>query len=383
MNILVINYEYPPVGGGGGVICRDLSEEWAAKGHGVTVVTSRYGSLPDDEMLNGVAVRRVPVLLRKKQDVASLASMLSYVPLCVREGNALRKRARFDVINTHFAVPSGPAGQHLSRKAGIPNVLTIHGGDIFDPSKALSPHRTPGLKQTVRRMLTAADRVVAQSSDTRDNAATFYGVDRPIDIVPLGIRPNPRSARGREALGLPADRPVFTTIGRLVRRKNLEELLRIFAGLQDVHPSVLLIVGDGPEKENLEREIRRQGLEGIARLLGRVSEDEKYAILEASDGYLSTAIHEGFGIVFLEAMECGLPVVCYDRGGQRDFLRDGKTGFLVPLGDREAFSRRLAELLVGPTLRSEIRAHNKAYVRNFYIENVAERYLSIFREAQS
>lgn len=380
MNILVVNYEYPPVGGGGGVICRDISEEWATKGHEVTVVTSQYGALPRTETVGGVVIQRVPVVMRKKQDVASILSMLSYVPLCVREVNRLGKRGRFDVINTHFAVPSGPAGQYLSGKAGIPNVLTIHGGDIFDPSKSFSPHRTPGLKQTVRRMLAAADRVVAQSSDTRDNAVNFYGVDRPIDIVPLGIRPNTRNAKSREALGLPADRPVFSTIGRLVRRKNLRELLRIFRDLQAKHPSVLLIIGDGPEKESLEREIGYLGLQGAARLLGRVSEEEKYALLNASDGYLSTAMHEGFGIVFLEAMECGLPVVCYDRGGQRDFLVNGTTGFLIPLGDRDAFAVRLRELLASATLQEEIRAHNKEYVRNFYIESVAERYLSIFQE---
>jgi glycosyltransferase involved in cell wall biosynthesis len=323
----------------------------------------------------------VPVLMRKKQDAASFPSLISYVPLCVREANALCRRERYDVINTHFAVPSGPAGHYLSRRHRIPNVLTIHGGDIFDPSKSLSPHHTPGLKQTVRRMLTAADRVVAQSSDTRDNAATYYRVDRPIDVVPLGIRPNPRSPRTRKELGLPADRFVFTTIGRLVRRKNLEELLVIFRDIAAAHPAVLLIIGDGPERENIARAVGRLGMADTVRLLGRVPEDDKYAYLDASDGYLSTAIHEGFGIVFLEAMECGLPVICYDRGGQRDFLRNGTTGYLVELGNRAEFAARLNALLVSQALRSEIRAHNKEYVRNFYIENVAQRYLSIFREA--
>jgi glycosyltransferase involved in cell wall biosynthesis len=381
MRILVINYEYPPVGGGGGVICRDIAEELALKGHSVTVVTSQYGALPPREETNGVAIFRVPVFARKKQDVASFPSMISYVPLCVRQVNDLLKRERYDVINTHFAIPSGPAGQYISRKHGIPNVLTIHGGDIFDPSKSLSPHHTPGLRQTVRRMLIGADRVVAQSSDTKSNAMRYYGVDRPIDIVPLGIRPNARPPRTRQQLGLPTEPFVFSTIGRLVKRKNLEELLKIFKEVRETAPSVLLIIGDGPERENIEKEIGTLELGDGVRLLGRVSEEQKYACLHASDAYLSTAIHEGFGIVFLEAMECSLPVICYDRGGQRDFLKDGKTGYLVALGDRAEFTGRLTELLRSPTLRDEIRAHNKDYVRRFYIENVAERYLSIFREA--
>ena len=381
MTILVINYEYPPIGGGGGVICRDLSEEIASKGHRVTVVTSHYDSLPQHEKLNGVTIVRVPVVMRGKKDVASFLSMISYVPLCIWKVTSLLRREKFDVINTHFAVPSGPAGQYISDKYGIPNVLSIHGGDIFDPSKSLSPHETVGLKQTVRKMLKKADRVVAQSSDTKSNAEKYYRVDRKIDIIPLGIRPNTHSTKSRHDLGLPADKYVFSTIGRLVKRKNIEDLLHIIKEIQISIPSVLLIIGDGPEKDFIESRIRDLRIEGAVRLLGRVSDEQKYEYLNASDGYLSTAIHEGFGIVFLEAMECGLPVVCYDRGGQKDFLKNGKTGYLVELGNKAEFASRLKELLESPSLRAEIRSHNKEYVKEFYIDSVAEKYLSIFQEA--
>jgi N-acetyl-alpha-D-glucosaminyl L-malate synthase BshA len=381
MNILVVNYEYPPIGGGGGVICKDICEEIAAKGHRVTVVTSHYDSLPMHETLNGVTIIRLPVVMRGKKDVASFLSMISYVPLCIRKATSILRRERYDVIHTHFAIPSGPAGQYISDKYGIPNVLSIHGGDIFDPSKSLSPHDTVGLKQTVRRMLKKADRVVAQSSDTKSNAEKYYGVDRKIDIVPLGIRPNTYSAKSRQDLGLPEDKFVFSTIGRLVKRKNIEDLLQIIKEIQNSTPSVLLIVGDGPEKELIETRIRDLQIDGAVRLLGRVSDEQKYEYLNASDAYLSTAIHEGFGIVFLEAMECGLPVICYDRGGQRDFLKNGKTGYLVELGNKTEFASRLLELLKSPTLRADIRSHNKEYVKEFYIGSVAEKYLSIFQEA--
>jgi len=381
MNILVINYEYPPIGGGGGVICKDISEEIVLKGHHVTVVTSHYDSLPEHENLNGVTIIRVPVVMRGKKDVASILSMISYVPLCIRKVTSLLRREKYDVINTHFAIPSGPAGQYVSDKYRIPNVLSIHGGDIFDPSKSLSPHDTIGLKQTVRKMLVKADRVVAQSSDTKSNAERYYGIDRQIDIVPLGIRPNTHPAKSRQDLGLPADKFVFSTIGRLVKRKNLEDLLHIVKETQKSMPSVLLIMGDGPEKDFLETRIRDLQIEGAVRLLGRVSDEQKFEYLNASDGYLSTAIHEGFGIVFLEAMECGLPVICYDRGGQRDFLKNGKTGYLVELGNKAELSSRLKDMLNSPALRADIRSHNKEYVKEFYIGSVAEKYLSIFQEA--
>ena len=383
MNILVINYEYPPIGGGGGVLCKDISEGIAAKGHRITVVTSHYGSLQKCENLHGVDIFRVPVLMRKTQVVASIASMISFVPMCIWKVKELMKRNRFDLINTHFAIPSGPAGQYLSRKYGIPNVLTILGGDIIDPSKFLSPHNTFLLNQTVRKMLFGADRVVAESTDIKRNAQKYYGFDRQVDIVPLGIYPNTHPEMSRHALDLPSDKFVFVTIGRLVKRKNLEDLLHIFRDVQTSIPSILLVIGDGPEKDNIETLSRQLGIDKAVRLLGRVSDEEKFQYLAASDVYLSTAIHEGFGIVFLEAMECGLPVISYDRGGQTDFLREGKTGHLIALGNKGNFALKLKELLNSGPMRTEIRAHNKKYVKEFYIEHVADRYIAIFNEVAS
>lgn len=383
MNLFVINYEYPPIGGGGGVICRDICEEIASRGHGVTVITSGFYGLPPFESVNGVGIHRVPVMMRRERDVASLPSLLSYVPRCVGKGAALFRDERFEVINTHFAVPSGPAGQYLSGRFRVPNVLSIHGGDIYDPSKALSPHRTFGLRQTVRKMLRSADRVVAQSSDTMRNSRKYYGIDRPIDIVPLGIRPNHYPSKTRRDLGLPDDRFVLITIGRLVGRKNLGELLEMIEGVRRETPCMLLVIGDGPEMESLARKVGGLGAGDSVRLTGRVDEERKFQYLRASDLYVSTAIHEGFGIVFLEAMECGLPVLCYDRGGQTDFLKEGVTGALVRLGDTHSFRGKMKELLQSAEERKRIGAHNREYVKEFYIGRCADRYLDIFDAAIS
>lgn len=380
LNILVINYEYPPIGGGGGVICRDISEELVAMGNKVTVITSQYSGLKDEEIVNGVKLIRVPVLFRKKQNVASIFSMISYVPACIGKATKLLSTEKFDVMNTHFAIPSGPAGQYISSKFNIPNVLSIHGGDIFDPSKSLSPHQTVGLKQTVRKMLNRATRVVAQSSDTRNNAINFYNVKREIDIIPLGIKPNGYANLPRKDLNIPPDKFIFITIGRLIRRKNLEELLEVIQAVNERFPCELLIIGDGPEKENLRKKSNELGISQQVKFLGRVTEAEKFQYLSASDAYLSTAMHEGFGIVFLEAMECGIPVICYDRGGQVDFLKNGETGFLVKLGEKEAFISRVMEILEKPEKCKQIGQYNQNYIKSFYISNIAKRYFSLFTE---
>ena len=287
-------------------------------------------------------------------------------------------KRNYNIIHTHFAVPSGPVGNRISKKFKIPNVLSIQGGDIYDPSKPLSPHKTPILKNVVRRMLINADEVIAASSDTKRNASRFYGVNREINIIPLGIKPTQYPIKSRKELGLAEDKFIFSTIGRLIRRKNLEDLFEIIKIVNSSSPIQLLILGDGPERENLENKIRELDIEQSVKFLGRVSEEEKFQYLGVSDVYLSTAMHEGFGIVFLEAMKCGLPIICYDKGGQVDFLKDGLTGFLIQLDNKDLFIEKLKHLFMNKQKVSEIGNYNRKYVEKFFIRNIAQQYLDVF-----
>ena len=131
MRILVCNYEYPPLGGGGGVFTAALAEELARR-HEVTVLTSQGLGLPAEETVKGVRVVRVPVFLRRRQAVANLPSLAAYVLMGVPAGKRLLRERAFDVINTHFALPTGPVGDALSRWGRVPNVLTLVGGDVYD-----------------------------------------------------------------------------------------------------------------------------------------------------------------------------------------------------------------------------------------------------------
>jgi glycosyltransferase involved in cell wall biosynthesis len=380
LTILMFNYEYPPVGGGGGVLCRDIAEWLAESGHQPVVVTSAYGGLAAHEVSNGVEIRRVSVLGRKERDVASIASMLSYVPAAVRTAMALAGERRFDVVNTYFAIPTGPAGHFVARRLGIGNLLGLMGGDVYDPSKTLSPHKTPLLKQTVRYIIGHADRVVAVSTDIVRRAHEYYGLTREIHAVPLGIKPGmcPQSVRRDRDDGRPL---TLCTVGRLVPRKDVVSLVHIFSRVLTTTPARLVVVGDGPEHDAIETAAARLGCSGEVVLAGRVSDEEKFRLLAESDLYVSTALHEGFGIVFLEAMECGLPVICYDRGGQTDFLENGVTGAVVGLGDTRSFEAAILRFLEDPALRRRVSGHNREYAKRFYISECAGAYLRLMREA--
>jgi len=375
LRILFCNYEYPPLGGGGGVINALLGKELASR-HSVTVLTSRAGDLPAEAVEGGVRVLRVPVLFRRDRAKASMVSMLSYV---LRAPAAWRRHGRdgVDVINTHFVLPSGPVGDVLARRLGVPNVLSVHGGDLYDPSKLTSPHRHAILKLWVRRLARRADAVVGQSRNTLENLKTYFTPEIQGERIPLGIRaPSPGEA-DRAQYGLAPDDFLLVTVGRVVARKAMHQLLAVVHEIGD--PRVkLLVIGSGPVVPALQRECGTRGLGDRVRFLGNVEETEKFRVLRMCDLFVSSSQHEGFGIVFLEAMACGLPVVCYDFGGQTDFLSDGVTGHLPALNDIEAFTARCRDLIADDDARRRMGAGNLLMVEEFFIGNCAARYERLF-----
>lgn len=372
----MFNYEYPPLGGGGGVSHEIIAEELARR-HRVVLITSGAPDLPKREERGGVEIRRVPVVGRSEHSVASLTSMLSYPPTACWEALSDLHVDSFDVVNGHFAVPTGPASLSVAKLLGIPHVLSIHGGDIYDPSKPLSPHRWALLRWVVATIMRGSDEVVAQSTNTRANAHRYYAYRGPIHIIPLGLRFPPAPAASRERLEIPTDRFVLITIGRLVARKGLDDLLRIVARLRSrrVH---LLIVGSGPERDSLERLAAELGISDVVDFTGWITEERKWKLLRAADAYVSTSLHEGFGLVFLEAMAMGLPVIAPDHGGQVDFLVDGETGYVTPSGDHEATVRAIEAMIDAPADAERMGSSNESRIDEYRAERCGRRYEELF-----
>jgi glycosyltransferase involved in cell wall biosynthesis len=378
LRILFCNYEYPPLGGGGGVVMAAMARSLAER-HDVTVLTSQAVDLPYEGMDANVKVVRVPVFFRKALATANFPSMAAYLPMGLWRGLQLGRRQRFDIINTHFAVPTGPLGDWLSKRMGIPNILSVHGGDLYDPSKKSSPHRHAFLRRAVARLLVKADGVVAQSRDTARNVEKIYGVGRKVDLVPLGIDRPPQNIRAqRSEFDLPENAFVMVTAGRIVPRKASTQLIDTLVAVPD---AFLLVVGDGPEAAAVKHKAMELGVYNRLRMLGYVPDEVKYKAYAAADVFVSTAQHEGFGLVFLEAMSFGLPVVCYNRGGQTDFLSTPETGFVIQLNDQKAFNEAVKALRDSAQTCQAVGRHNLGKVEDFFIEHCAARYERIFSDA--
>jgi glycosyltransferase involved in cell wall biosynthesis len=377
MRILIINYEFPPLGGGGGVASYQIAKGLVARGHEVDVLTTGRRGLPSNEVIDGIGVYRVSVIGRTEFATATLLSMLSFFPFGVVKGCRILRKKEYDILNTHFAIPSGPTGVTLSRLFDTPQVLTIIGGDIYDPTKKLSPSSNRLLHTVVCYVLNSSSEIIAISEDIRRRAREGYRCQKGIQVIHYGLSPVEFESKSRAQLGIPEGDVVLISVGRLIKRKALDDLLLAVSRVEDQRFR-LLIIGEGPEETHLRDLARGLGLSSQVDFLGAVWGEPKFQYLAASDIFVLPSVHEGFGLVFLEAMYCGLPVIASSSGGQTDFLRDGKTGFLVPAGDVDALAEKILRLAGDEGLRHRISEFNRRYVEGFHISEVARQYEALF-----
>ncbi|MEN6548157.1 MAG: glycosyltransferase family 4 protein [Armatimonadia bacterium] len=377
--MLFVNYEYPPLGGGGGMSMRELAVELARR-HEVMVLTSGTPELATRERLDGVEIVRVPVPGRGSHSVASLSSMAGFMWGGRKLGLRVAREFRPDVINTWFALPSGPVGDYLARKLRVPHLLDLHGGDVYDPSKWMSPHRWPCLRRYVGRLIRRADRVAAVSSELRDRAGQYCGADtQSILVLPHGQRAPEVTPLSREALGLPEGAFIIASVGRLIARKAYHRLIEALALLGDDRAHLLLI-GEGPLREELQALAARLGVAERVHLAGWVTDERKFQLLMASDVFALSSLHEAFGVVYVEAMYSGLPVVSTIEGGQRDFLRHETNALVLNEAEPARFAAAWRRLLDDEDLRRRLAAGARETAAELSIARMAQRYEAVFEE---
>ena len=370
MRILVIAYEYPPVGGGGGRAALDICRGLAASGHDVHILTAHMKDLPHHETVDGYQVFRISSL-RRSAFKADMLAMIGFIAAGAWAGVKHIRSWRPDIIHVHFAVPSGPLAWFLSEISHIPYVLTAHLGDI--PGGV--PEKTGGWFRWVypftHRIWKDAAQVVAVSEFSRQLALKHYPVA--IDVIPNGVdlqQLNP----GDLQVHTP---PQIVFAGRFMNQKNPVILVRILAKLKEFD-WICTMMGDGPLHEEVELEITKHGLQERFRLPGWVSPEDVIDNFARSDILFMPSSSEGLPVVGVQALAMGLAIVASRVGGFVDIVVQGKNGFLYDQTDHEGMENGLAELIESEETLLMFKKHSREYANRFDITNVVDAYEKIF-----
>jgi glycosyltransferase involved in cell wall biosynthesis len=271
-----------------------------------------------------------------------------------------------DLVHVHHPFISGTLALTYAIPRNIPVVFTNHSRyDLL--TNAYLPILPDSFGETAMRaylppFCQACDMVIAPS---RSMSAILqdFGVDVPIEVIPNGVELDAirtcATLTDRATMGFSPDHVVFTYIGRLAPEKNLNVLLRAFRGVASAYGNArLLLVGDGPERENLEDSATNMGIADKVHFTGMVPFDQVPCYLATADAFVIASTSETFGLSLVEAMAAGLPVLGIDSPGIRDIIEDGKTGFLSQ-DDVASFTAKMARLASEHELRIQMGAEAK------------------------
>ncbi len=372
MRILIINSEYPPIGGGAGNASANIARELVALGQEVTVLTAHFGDLPRETVQDGLHIVRIKALRRRLDRSSALEQIIFMIVSSLHTMRCLRTWQP-DVIIAFFGVPSGAAAWCANIVSRIPYFVSLRGGDVpgFRPYDFAVYHKmvAPLLRMIWRR----SSGLIANSAGLKDLACAFDS-HAPITIIPNGVDLQRFFPSDREW------QPVhLLLVGRLVYQKGIDILLAALEGLK-FHPWELSLVGDGPERETLQALVREYDLSDRVHFKCWLDGDALEQQLQQANLFVFPSRHEGMPNAVLEAMACGLPVIATRIAGNEELVVDGENGLLISPEDPVALRNALLELMENPAMRQQMGAASRKRVEvNYSWRQIALEYLELVK----
>lgn len=277
---------------------------------------------------------------------------------------------RYDVIHAHQALPDGSVAAHLSRDIGVPYLVTVHGADVN-----LGLEHPGPVARRIAEVLAGAGAVVAVSGVLARRLTARVPLDT-VHVVHNGVPPD---LHGVPPVDYLPGRRLVLAAGRLVEGKGYEHVLEAVARLSDGRDDLCTVIaGEGALKRRLEALAASLGITGRVAFPGRLEHADLLAMMARADVFALPSAPEGFGLVHLEAMTQGTPVVgCLDQG-PADFIEHGVSGHLVPYGDVDALAAALAVTLDDPARARAIGDAGRRVAETFTWERNARRMLALY-----
>lgn len=375
MNFLLVNYEYPPIGGGAATATSHIARELVGMGHTVTVMTSRFGNQKGSVMEKGIRVIRC-LSLRKRADRSNLLEMFTFLlSACLNMKSVLDDDIEASII--FFAFPCGPIGLLGWKLAQVPYVISLRGGDV--PGTEPRLHLLHKILKPLRHLIyNRSSAIVANSEGLKQLAQTSDPCT--VFVIPNGIDVSffsPCLANGR-SYAKPFN---FLFIGRFIEQKNLFYLMDRIAELRRsvFIPFQLSMVGDGPLRSRLESHADKLDINRIITWHGWLDKKKLRDIYHLSHCLLLPSLYEGMSNVALEAMACGLPVIASDVIGNSSVIRHGETGFLFDLNNPKDGLEAMKCLLSNPEQAQDMGKQGRIQVmETFSWRKTAEAYVRLF-----
>lgn len=373
MKIGVVCY---PTYGGSGVVATELGQALAQKGHQVHFITykrpARLGVFQENIYLHEVSSFEYPLFEYTPYETALASKMVDVVLY-----------EKLDLLHVHYAIPHAAvaymAKQILKTKGiDIPVVTTLHGTDItlVGKDECFAP--------VVEFSINNSEGVTAVSQSLRTETLAAFNINKEIHVIYNFIDFNRfrKTNKGhfRRAIAHD-DEKIIVHTSNFRKIKRVDDVIRIFDKIHKKIPSKLLLIGDGPERGQLEALTRSLKLEQNVKFLGKQEMVEE--ILAIADLFLIPSAKESFGLAALEAMACEVPVISSDAGGLHEVNVHNETGFICKIGDIDAMANYSLLLLENEDMLKEFRKNAYKKAKSFDMDNIVNEYEALYQSVLS
>lgn len=362
-DILVLNYEYPPLGGGASPVTAELAKTLSGWGHSIDVVTMRYDGQPRIEKDRDVTIYRTPSL-RGSKSVCKTHEMLSFLPTGLWQAEKLIQENNYDVIHTHFIVPTGIISSILSQRHNIPALVTVHGSDVpnYNPDRFELAHK---LIRPVWRKIVKTHDVIVSPSEYLASKVEQEVTPKEIDVIPNGFDPNKFDTNTEKE-------PRLLVSSRHFKRKGIQHLLKALSHIEISWDVV--ITGEGPYTEDLEELADEFDLK--IDFVGWIKKERLNRLLETSEIFVFPSSHENCPVALQEAMAAGCAIITSEYGGSAELV--GDAGITIDPTNTKLFATKIRSLIQEGDGRKHLQRKAKQRIQsNYSWEYIASQYIDV------